>query len=99
MSDARAVSIVVRSFSIRQLADQMPQVGFPPPDAGDKKFNSRPVAPTFFTNEPFGELVEGLSHLWGQELRLRAGLVGRYGESVRTISVWTTIVWTDTLAA
>ena len=39
-----------------------PQPGFPAPNASDKKFNSRPVAPTIFLEKPFGENVEGLSH-------------------------------------
>jgi hypothetical protein len=30
---------------------------------GEKKFNSRLVAPTFFRNEPFGEYVGGLFRL------------------------------------
>ena len=34
--------------------------GFPAPDPGDKKFNSRLVAPTIFLKKPFGENVEGL---------------------------------------
>jgi hypothetical protein len=46
MSDARAVSFAVRSFPIRQLADQSLQARFPHADAGDKKFNSRLVVPT-----------------------------------------------------
>jgi hypothetical protein len=29
---------------------------------GQKKFNSRLVAPTFFRKKPFGDNVEGLSH-------------------------------------
>jgi hypothetical protein len=42
MSDARALSFMVRSFPIRQLADQSLQARFPPADAGYKKFN-RPL--------------------------------------------------------
>jgi hypothetical protein len=40
-----------------------PQRGFPTTDAGDKKFNSRLVAPTYLTIGPFGEHVEWLSFL------------------------------------
>ena len=36
------------------------QPGFPAFEASDKKFNSRPVAPTVFRKKPFGENVEGL---------------------------------------
>jgi hypothetical protein len=39
-----------------------PQTGFPAPDTGDKKFNSRLVAPTVFRKKPFGKNVEGLSY-------------------------------------
>ena len=39
-----------------------PKPSLPARDSGEKKFNSRLVAPTFFRNEPFGENVEGLSH-------------------------------------
>ncbi len=42
MSDARALSFMVRSIPIRQLADQSLQARFPPADAGYKKFN-RPL--------------------------------------------------------
>jgi hypothetical protein len=42
--------------------EKPPQSGFPTPDAGDKKFNSRLVAPTSFRKKPFGENVEGRSH-------------------------------------
>jgi len=35
---------------------------WPAPQAIQEKFNSRPVAPTIFQNEPFGENVEGLSY-------------------------------------
>jgi hypothetical protein len=56
------VSWVVQSFLICQYADQLPQACFPHPDAGDKKFNSRLVAPTILQKKPFGENVEGLSH-------------------------------------
>ncbi len=49
--------------------------GFPSPDADQKKFYCRPVAPTFFRNEPFGENVEGLSHCgdkgWGSRIMFK----------------------------
>jgi hypothetical protein len=41
-----------------------PQAAFPTPDPGQKKFNSRPVVPTIFRDEPFREYVEGLFHCW-----------------------------------
>jgi hypothetical protein len=37
-----------------------PQVTIPGADAGDKKFNSRPVAPTVLGMKPFRENVKGL---------------------------------------
>ena len=40
----------------------MSKVRGPTLNTNQKKFNSRPVAPTFFRNEPFGENVEGLFH-------------------------------------
>jgi hypothetical protein len=45
------------------IVQALPQSGFPAPDTGDKKFNSRLVAPTVFQKKPFGESVEGLSYL------------------------------------
>jgi hypothetical protein len=35
-----------RSFVIRQPDEELPQARFPAVDAGQKKFNSRPVVPT-----------------------------------------------------
>lgn len=46
----------------RTVIQTPPQPGFPTLDTGDKKFNSRLVAPTIFRNKPFGEDVEGLFH-------------------------------------
>jgi hypothetical protein len=46
-----------------------PNPGFPAPDCGQKKFNSRPVTPTIFRKKPFGENVEGLFLLSESELR------------------------------
>ena len=37
-------------------------MGFPASEADDKEFNSRPVSPNSFSEKPFGENVEGLSH-------------------------------------
>jgi hypothetical protein len=37
-----------------------PQTGFPAPDAGQNKFNSRLVVPTLRDKEPFGENAEEL---------------------------------------
>jgi len=42
---ARQLILGVRSFPIRQFADQLLQARFPHADAGDKKFNSPLVAP------------------------------------------------------
>ena len=54
--------MVLRSFIIRQPEENSPQCGFPAPDPGHKKFNSRLVAPTIFSEKPFGDYVEGLFH-------------------------------------
>jgi len=43
--------------------EKPPRPDFPAPDAGDKKFNSRPLAPIILRNEPIGEYVEWLFHL------------------------------------
>ncbi len=38
--------------ALRFPGENPPQTGFPTPDTGDKKFNSRLVAPTFFPQSP-----------------------------------------------
>jgi hypothetical protein len=43
--------------------EKPPRPDFPAPDAGDKKFNSRLLAPIILRNEPIGEYVEWLFHL------------------------------------
>ena len=49
-------------FRLRpSVVDTSPQFGFAAPDAGEEKFNSRPVTPTFFRNKLFDECAEGLS--------------------------------------
>jgi len=52
---ADATSFWYRTFAIHAST----QAGFPAPDPGDKKFNSRLVAPTILQEKPFGENVEG----------------------------------------
>ena len=51
-------------------ADRSLQARFPHADAGYKKFNSRPVAPTILRNEPFGEYVDGAFSLRGREFQI-----------------------------
>jgi hypothetical protein len=48
------------SDDLRRL-NQPDDVGFPPSDIGEKKFNWGSVASTLFHGKPFGQLVEGLS--------------------------------------
>jgi hypothetical protein len=60
------------------IVQALPQSGFPAPDTGDKKFNSRLVAPTWnmngssqlFCDEPFLFLLQGF------EFAVRTGVTG-----------------------
>jgi hypothetical protein len=60
-----------------------PQPGFPVPDAGQKKFNSRLVAPTIFPQKPFDHLAEGL-------LRLISRLF-RISSQVQSAPIWSRV--------
>lgn len=60
--DKYQVSDVTSPQTSGSIFDPPPQAGFPTPDARDKEFNSRLVAPTVFQEKPFGENVEGLLH-------------------------------------
>lgn len=62
-------TVITTSFSglsLSFISNYSPHPAFPIPDADQKKFNSRLVAPTILRNEPFGENVEGLSHCGDQ---------------------------------
>ena len=53
----------------RSIIDQLRDAHIPGPNAGQEKFNSRPVVPTIFRKKPFGENVEGVSRCGDQELQ------------------------------
>jgi hypothetical protein len=56
------------------LAHQSPYRSLPVCQSCQKKFNSRPVAPTIFRNDPFGESVEGLSYFRNKSYAVEAAV-------------------------
>lgn len=58
----RQLSRALRSRDAHVAVKYSQEGSSPNPDAGDKKFNSRPVAPIILRNEPFGDYAEGLFH-------------------------------------
>jgi len=53
----------------RSVIHSSPQTGFPALNAGDKKFQRCPVAPTAFQKKPSGENLDGLSNELGVDQR------------------------------
>ncbi len=63
---AELASWSLRRLAVRLSEDKSPYQGIPAAAAGQKKFNSRPLAPIVFREKPFGEYVEGLSYVSGK---------------------------------